>query len=122
MLQHETQNLERQKEELAFYSNQCLEETRRVGKDNGKILIAHFIQMSQLQCSYINQTHTLYADFLSHFQTGEGEAALNEDELAADGGAAAVMGGPVRKDKEEGTGSDGGSGGTAKLAEEEAKF
>lgn len=54
MLQHETQNLERQKEELAFYSNQCLEETRRVGKDNGKLLIAHFIQMSQLECSYIN--------------------------------------------------------------------
>ena len=55
MLQKETKELERAKEELAFYSNQCLDETRRVGKDNGKLLIEHFIQMSQTQCSYINQ-------------------------------------------------------------------
>lgn len=43
MLQKETKELELQKEELSFYSNQCLEETRRVGKDNGKILVDHFI-------------------------------------------------------------------------------
>ena len=39
--------MEGAKEELSFYSNQCLEETRRVGKDNGRLLIDHFIQMSQ---------------------------------------------------------------------------
>lgn len=54
MLQKETRELELQREELSFYSNQCLDETRRVGKDNGKLLIDHFIQMSQTQCSYIN--------------------------------------------------------------------
>lgn len=43
MLQKETKDLETAKEELAFYSNQCLDETRRVGKDNGKLLIEHFI-------------------------------------------------------------------------------
>lgn len=46
MLQNESKELEASKEELAFYSNQCLDETRRVGKDNGKLLIEHFIQMS----------------------------------------------------------------------------
>lgn len=67
MLQKETRALELQKEELSFYSNQCLEETRRVGKDNGRLLIQHFIQMSQTQCSYINHMHGLYQDFLSQF-------------------------------------------------------
>ena len=43
MLQNDTKELELAKEELAFYSNQCLDETRRVGKDNGKLLIEHFI-------------------------------------------------------------------------------
>ena len=46
MLQKETAALEIQREELSFYSNQCLNETRRIGKDNGKLLIDHFIQMS----------------------------------------------------------------------------
>lgn len=43
MLQKETKDLEVQKEELSFYSNQCLDEVRRIGKDNGKLLINHFI-------------------------------------------------------------------------------
>ena len=46
MLQKETKDLEAQREELSFYSNQCLDETRRVGKDNGRLLIDHFIMMS----------------------------------------------------------------------------
>ena len=60
MLQNESKELEVSKEELAFYSNQCLEETRRVGKENGKLLTDHFIQMSQLQCSYINQVSVIF--------------------------------------------------------------
>ena len=67
MLQKETKELEFAKEELAFYSNQCLDETRRVGKDNGKLLIEHFIQMSQTQCSYINQVSSTFpSDFHRH--------------------------------------------------------
>ena len=82
MLQKETKDLELQREELSFYSNQCLDETRRVGKDNGKLLIDHFIQMSQTQCSYINQTHVMWADFLSHFQEeADGGAAYNEADV-----------------------------------------
>ena len=85
MLQKETRDLELQREELSFYSNQCLDETRRVGKDNGKLLIDHFIQMSQTQCSYINQTHVMWADFLSHFQEeADGGAAYNEAEVGQD--------------------------------------
>jgi len=80
MLQKETKELEIAKEELAFYSNQCLDETRRVGKDNGKLLIEHFIQMSQTQCSYINSTHMMWADFLSQFQEeAEGASPYEAD-------------------------------------------
>jgi hypothetical protein len=46
MLQKETKEVELQHEQLAFYTNSCLEETRRIGHDDGKLLIDHFIQMS----------------------------------------------------------------------------
>ena len=64
MLQKETKELEVQKEELSFYSNQCLDEVRRIGKDNGKLLINHFIQMSQTQCSYINGVSIFISNFI----------------------------------------------------------
>lgn len=46
MLSEETQHLETAREELAFYTNQCLSEVRRVGADNGDLLTNHFITMS----------------------------------------------------------------------------
>ena len=55
MIQNESKEIELQREQLAFYTNQCFEETRRIGRDDGKLLIDHFIQMSQTQCSDINQ-------------------------------------------------------------------
>ena len=64
MIQKETKELEVQKEELSFYSNQCLDEVRRIGKDNGKLLINHFIQMSQTQCSYINGVSIFISNFI----------------------------------------------------------
>ena len=42
-------------------------ETRRVGRDNGKLLIDHFIQMSQTQCSYINQVSQQYTYLINTF-------------------------------------------------------
>jgi hypothetical protein len=67
MLTEETQSLEYQREEMSFYTNQCLDEVRRVGKDNGTLLSNHFIEMSQVICGYVNQHHVMWADFLSHF-------------------------------------------------------
>ena len=55
MLSKESQELEHFREELFFYSNQCLAEVRRVGSDNGLLLTDHFITMSQIQCAYVNQ-------------------------------------------------------------------
>lgn len=46
MLPQETKQLEEKREELAFYTNQCWEETRRVGRDNGKLIREHFREMS----------------------------------------------------------------------------
>ena len=61
MLPLETKQLEEKREELSYYTNQCWEEIRRVGKDNGKLIRDHFREMSQVQCSYINQ--------VSHYST-----------------------------------------------------
>jgi hypothetical protein len=43
MIQNESKEIELQREQLAFYTNQCFEETRRIGRDDGKLLIDHFI-------------------------------------------------------------------------------
>mmetsp|Transcript_28602 Transcript_28602/g.35429 ORF Transcript_28602/g.35429 Transcript_28602/m.35429 type:complete len:96 (+) Transcript_28602:882-1169(+) len=78
MLSRDSQELETFREELFFYSNQCLSEVRRVGTDNGLLLTDHFITMSQIQCAYINQFHVMWADFLSHFsEIGMVEGAEN---------------------------------------------
>lgn len=39
-------------QELNYVTNQCLDEARRVGKDNGDLLIDHFLTMSQIKCAY----------------------------------------------------------------------
>ena len=75
MLTKESQELEYVREELFFYSNQCLSEVRRVGQDNGLLLTDHFITMSQIQCAYINQVSMQLwyfpqlIDFSSYFST-----------------------------------------------------
>jgi len=81
MLQKDSKELELQREVLSYYTNQCLEETRRIGRDDGKLLIDHFIQMSNTQCSYINQTHVMWADFLSHFQDQQENNNYQEEEV-----------------------------------------
>ena len=67
MLSDKSDEVEKEREELAFYSNQCWDEIRRVNQDNAELLRDHFIGMSQVMCSYINANHMTWADFLSHF-------------------------------------------------------
>ena len=55
MLPQPTKEVELKREELCFYTNQCWDEIRRVGNDNGRLIRDHFRDMSQIQCSYINQ-------------------------------------------------------------------
>ncbi len=55
MLTEESRQLSEQREELSFYTNQCLLECQRVGGDNGTLLTEHFLTMSSIQCTYINQ-------------------------------------------------------------------
>lgn len=52
-------------EELHFYTNQCLDECRRVGKDNGDALVDHFMENSQIQCDYIEQVSCLLLMWLA---------------------------------------------------------
>lgn len=44
MLTNETEQLNEIDEEIMFLSNQCYDECRRVGKDNGDKLIDHFME------------------------------------------------------------------------------
>jgi hypothetical protein len=46
MLSDETKQLNEQREELSFYTNQCLDEVQRTGRDNGELLTDHFITQS----------------------------------------------------------------------------
>ena len=64
MLQGDTQELEFAREEFSYYTNQCLNEVRRVGKDNGQLLTGQLMEMSQVECAYINQV----SNFI-HFMT-----------------------------------------------------
>lgn len=66
ILPKETSEVELKREELCFYSNQCWDEIRRVANDNGKLLRDSFREMSQIQCSYINQV--LISHFLSFLE------------------------------------------------------
>ncbi len=48
MLSDETNHLNELGEEVNFYTNQCLDECRRVGKDNGDALVDHFMEKAQI--------------------------------------------------------------------------
>lgn len=63
ILPKETKELELRKEEFSFLTNQCWEEVKRVGRDNGKLIREHFKEMSTKQCEYINENHVHWADF-----------------------------------------------------------
>lgn len=46
MLTEETKQLNDLREELSFWTNQCLDEVKRIANDNGALLTDHFITMS----------------------------------------------------------------------------
>ena len=48
MLTEDTAKVQEKAEELSFYTNQCLDEVQRVGKDNGVALIDHFIDQGKI--------------------------------------------------------------------------
>lgn len=49
MLTEDTQKVHEISEELNFYTNQLLDECRRVGKYNGESLIDHFMDQARIQ-------------------------------------------------------------------------
>ena len=77
MLPKETQEVVERREEYNFYSNQCIEEMKRVANDNAKLIAENFYQFSQIQCSYINnvnflkrltiQSHLTWSDFNTQY-------------------------------------------------------
>ena len=67
MLSADTQKLQEMREECNYYTNQCLDEVRRVGKDNGVALIDHFMDHGKLQCDYLQQQYDKWSDFVAYF-------------------------------------------------------
>jgi hypothetical protein len=53
MLSEDSQKQYEMSEELNFYTNQCLDECRRVGRNNGDQLISHFMDKAQLIQGYV---------------------------------------------------------------------
>ena len=70
MLPQPTKEVELKREELCFYTNQCWDEIRRVGNDNGRLIRDHFRDMSQIQCSYINQVSLFTTNYLESCDVG----------------------------------------------------
>jgi hypothetical protein len=46
MLPKESTDVDKKREELCFFTNQCWDEIRRVANDNGKLIRDHFKEMS----------------------------------------------------------------------------
>lgn len=78
MLLEETRQLAEMREELSFYTNQCLDEVKRVARDNVKVFKDHFCTQAQLQCTYINQFHSVWADFMKYFVIGHQTSTVEE--------------------------------------------
>lgn len=55
MLSDDTQKVHEMSEQLNFYTNQCLDECKRVGKQNGDQLISHFMDKAQILQDYMEQ-------------------------------------------------------------------
>jgi hypothetical protein len=55
MLTEESEKQKEKQECLNFYTNQMLDECRRVGKINGDALVEHFMNHCQYQCDDIQK-------------------------------------------------------------------
>jgi hypothetical protein len=48
MYYKESIEVDKRREEMSFFTNQCWDELRRVSEDNGEILREHYVEMAQL--------------------------------------------------------------------------
>lgn len=67
MLPTETRALEENRDYLAFLSNQCLTEVKRVTNDNHTLIKDHYLKVASLMCELINKQHVVWADLITHF-------------------------------------------------------
>jgi hypothetical protein len=55
MLPFETEFCDGERETLAYFSNQCLSEVKRVTGENHNIMKDHFVKVSELMCDLTNK-------------------------------------------------------------------
>lgn len=80
MLTDETNKIKEMGEELQFYSNQCLDEVKRVAKDNGDALVDFFMENAQMQCDYTEQEFNKWSEFVSYFGSLQWDKPDSDDE------------------------------------------
>lgn len=83
MFTEETIKLQESKERINFFTNQLAEEIKRVGRDNGELLVQHFQVKSQMQVEYLDQQREIWQEFNNFFdQDLDGFVTEEDDEDA----------------------------------------
>jgi len=69
MLVKESSEVEKRREEMSFFTNQCWDELRRMTDDNGIQLREHYVEMAQVMGQFTNNNQGTWADFQQHFNS-----------------------------------------------------
>lgn len=56
MLAKESGEVDKRREEMSFFTNQCWDELRRISEDNGIILREHYLEMAQLMGQFTSKS------------------------------------------------------------------
>lgn len=67
MLMKESAEVDKRREEMSFFTNQCWDELRRISEDNGEILREHYVEMAQLMGQFTSKSQVSWAEFQQHF-------------------------------------------------------
>jgi|JI102314A2RNA_FD_contig_41_92219_length_832_multi_2_in_0_out_0_2 hypothetical protein len=63
MYYKESMEVDKRREEMSFFTNQCWDELRRVSEDNGEILREHYVEMAQLMGQFTSKSQVSWAEF-----------------------------------------------------------
>jgi len=56
MMAKESAEVDKRREEMSFFTNQCWDELRRISEDNGVILREHYMEMAQLMGQFTSKS------------------------------------------------------------------
>jgi len=80
MLTEESEKQKEKQECLNFYTNQMLDECRRVGKINGDALVEHFMNHCQYQCDDIQKEFDTWSEVVAYLGSLEWDKPLYDSD------------------------------------------